>query len=105
MWVEERIRELLELEPRLAELEAEVDAIRDDGHSSWFCSNFMWLPMNTRLRLLIGVARRSRLGDEDSSELYDSREYERMFLHLSRRLPPCRACGCRTFLALRLATP
>jgi len=92
---------LFALEPRLAELEREVDAVRDPGDTPWFCSNFLWLPINTRLRLLIGVARLPQPGDEDRAILYDSRAYELVFEHLSRRLPGCRACGCRRFLALR----
>ena len=87
------------MEPRLVELEQEVDAVRDDGQATWFCSNFLWLPVNTRLRLLIGVAR-VRQPDEDR-RLYDSRAYELVFTHLSQRMPPCRGCGCARFLALR----
>jgi hypothetical protein len=90
-------------EPRLAELEREIDALRDDGSGPWFCSNFLWLPINTRLRLLIGVARLPQPGDEAHPELYDSHAYERVFTHLSRRLPPCRNCGCARFAALRTA--
>jgi len=78
---------LLRLEPRLGALQAEVDAAVDDGKTSFFCSNYLWLPVNTRLRLLIGVARTPQPGDEAHPELYDSRSYERVFEHLSRRLP------------------
>jgi hypothetical protein len=95
------VEDLYRLEPRLAELEREVDAMRDDGRSEWFCSNFLWLPVNTRLRLLVGVAREPRPGDAELPELYDSRAYERVFEHLSKRLPPCRNCGCRRFQVVR----
>ena len=99
MRVDPGVSELFRLEPRLAELEREVAAVRDDRQGSWFCSNFLWLPINTRLRLLIGVARLPQ-PDEDR-RLYDSRAYEQVFEHLSRRLPPCRGCGCRRFAELR----
>jgi hypothetical protein len=95
------VPELFALEPRLAELEREVDGLCDDGQRAWFCSNFLWLPINTRLRLLLGVARTPRPLDAQHPELYDSRAYELVFEHLSQRLPPCRGCGCRRFAALR----
>jgi hypothetical protein len=84
------------LDPRVAELEREVDAVKDEG-GPWFCSNFVWLPVNTRLRLFVGVARLPEADRPDAPELYDSRLYEQVFDHLSRRLPPCRDCGCRRF--------
>ena len=99
------IPNLFAFEPRLADLERDVDEARDDGTSSWYCSNFVWLPLNTRLRLLVGVARLPQPGDEEHPELYESRAYERVFEFLSRRLPACRNCGCRRFLALRTASP
>ena len=101
--VQARVDELLRVEPRLSELQSEIDAVRDDGQRAWFCSNFLWLPFNTRLRLLLGVARLPQPEDEKHRELYDSRAYELIFEHLSERLPPCRACGCRRFLAARTA--
>ena len=101
--MEPSIADLFAVEPRLAELERDVDGVRDDGRASWFCSNFLWLPLNTRLRLLLGVARIPQPGDEERAELYDSRAYELVFGYLSRRLPACRNCGCRRFLDLRTA--
>lgn len=97
------VEELFQLEPRLEALRAEVDAVRDTGEGTFFCSNYVWLPVNTRLRLLLGVARIPQHGDEERPELYDSRCYERVFEHLSRRLPGCRDCGCRIFAAQRNA--
>lgn len=99
--VDGRLDELFRLEPRLLELQREVDAVVDDGKSSWFCSNYVWLPVNTRLRLLIGVARVTPAGEALQPELFDSRAYERVFTFLSQRLPPCRGCGCQRFQTLR----
>lgn len=99
--VEAEAQHFLRLDPRLLEIQREVDSVRDDGVAPWFCSNFVWLPVNTRLRALIGVARDRRPGDEAHAELYDSRSYEIVFVFLSRKLPPCRECGCRRFDALR----
>ena len=93
--------ELCRREPRLRSLEEEVQSVRDDGGPGFFCSNFIWLPVNGRLRGLLGVARIPCPGDEAQSELYDSRAYELAFGHLSRLLPACRACGCRSFQPLR----
>jgi hypothetical protein len=95
------VAELFELEPRLEELRREVDEVRDTGEGSFFCSNYVWLPVNTRLRLLLGVARLPQPGDERHPELYDSRCYERIFQFLSPRLPACRGCGCRIFAGQR----
>jgi len=102
--VQDGIAELLRLEPRIGELEREIDGVRDDGSAPWFCSNFVWLPVNTRLRQVVGVARLPQPGDEAHPELYHSRTYERAFEHLSRRLPPCRACGCVKFEELARAS-
>jgi hypothetical protein len=97
------LADLYQLEPQLGEIERELDAVKDDGSGPWFCSNFLWLPVNTRLRLLVGVARLPQPGDEQHPELYDSHSYELVFTHLSQRLPGCRNCGCRRFAALRAA--
>ena len=93
--------ELCRLEPRLLELEQEARAVRDDPAKSFFCSNYVWLPLNGELRQLIGVARIPGDEERERPELYDSRAYELAFAHLSRLLPPCRGCGCRRFQPVR----
>ena len=93
--------ELAALEPELAELEAQARSYHDDGTAPFFCSNFLWLPMYTRLRSLIGA---HRPPDEDGSTegaLYDSRVFELAYEHLSRLMPPCRDCGCHRFDPVR----
>ena len=90
--------EMATLEPRLLELEAEVDAVVDDGsHGSFFCSNHVWLPLATRLRSLVGVGRPGWSTREEGDLRYDSRAFEACYVHLSVRMPPCRGCGCEVF--------
>ena len=86
--------ELCAIEPGLLALEEEVRSCEDDGTGSFFCSNYAWLPLNAKLKALIGVARPgvSRAAPDDVR--YSSHAYEAAYLHLSRFLPPCRDCGC-----------
>ncbi len=89
---------LCELEPALRELETDVRAVRDDGSGSFFCSNFIWLPLDGRLKQLVGTGRRrfhAMLGEPEV--LHHSRAYETAYLHLSPMMPKCRACGCVRF--------
>ena len=97
--------ELCRLEPRLLELQADVEAVTDDGAASFFCSNFEWMPMLGRLKELVGVARlRTKDSDPEIDRvLRDSRAFEAAFEALSRRMPPCRDCGCRGFAPVREA--
>ncbi len=91
-------KELTALEPRLLELERDARGVEDDGSTSFFCSNFVWLPLNATLRAVIGVARR---GEDPDPRLRSSVTYETAYDHLSRLLPPCRNCGCERFDPLR----
>ena len=94
---------LVELEPRLTELEADVRGIRDDGSNSWFCSNFVWMPVAGRLKALVGTARLPVGEETRTGVLFDGRSYMVAFYHLSRLMPPCRDCGCSLFDPIRLA--
>lgn len=115
-------QDLLMLEPRLRDLEEEARAIEDDGSISFFCSNYEWLPINSKLKALLGVGRKeapaepldkrytfdeedleegAEGGEEDDVDedlLFDSRVYEVAYLELSALIPPCRNCGCRRFM-------
>jgi hypothetical protein len=93
--------ELCELEPRLRALEADVRAVRDEGRGTFFCSNFVWLPLNARLRGLIGVARKGEVAPGGEGVLFDGAAYEVAYRHLSPLMPPCRDCGCRVFQPVR----
>ena len=89
--------ELLRREPRLHDLEGQVRAVDDDGAADWFCSNFVWMPLQATLQELVGVARIPQADDEPASVLFDGRSFRVAYEHLSRLLPPCRSCGCRLF--------
>ncbi|MFT5292003.1 MAG: hypothetical protein ACI8QS_000863 [Planctomycetota bacterium] len=97
--------DLCTLEPRLRELEVRMAAVGDPGSGTFFCSNFVWLPLNADLRDLVGTARRrsmdadggTNLSEEDLRCLYSSVCYETAYIVLSKLLPPCRDCGCRLF--------
>jgi hypothetical protein len=89
---------LCELEPALRELELEVRAVRDDGQSAFFCSNFEWMPLDGKLKALVGTGRR-RFHEMrgEPALLHHSEAYEVAYLHLSPLMPSCRDCGCRHF--------
>ncbi|MEX1024885.1 MAG: hypothetical protein WD226_07385 [Planctomycetota bacterium] len=87
---------LVELEPRLAELEAKLRAVEDTG-GAFFCSNFVWLPLNAELKALLGVVRERRTERGDPEVLASSYSYEVAYDVLSPLLPPCRDCGCIAF--------
>ena len=89
------------LEPELLELERQVDAVVDDGSGSFFCSNHEWLPLASRLRALVGVTRPGWRNRQEGDPRYDSHAFEACYLHLSRRMPPCRGCGCEAFMPWR----
>ncbi|MAB80603.1 MAG: hypothetical protein CMJ89_14720 [Planctomycetes bacterium] len=119
-------QDLLLLEPRLREVEDELRGIRDDGASSFFCSNYEWLPISARLKVLLGPGRKeppveeldggcvftevdldegAEGGEEDDLEsdlLFDSRVFEIAYVELSRRMPACRDCGCQRFMPILL---
>jgi len=115
--------DLVLLEPRLPALEEEVRAIHDDGSKSFFCSNYEWLPIYAKLKVILGVGRKepdrtpssadlsedelaeeaAEAGEEDDLEaglLYDSRVFEVAYTYLSKLMPPCRDCGCQKFLPI-----
>jgi hypothetical protein len=92
---------LAELEPALVAFEEEARAVHDDGVAVFFCSNFVWLPMYTRLKTIIGVHRPPPPGGKREGVLFESATFEVAYVHLSRLLPPCRNCGCRLFDPIR----
>lgn len=95
---------LAALEPRIKDLERRARAVKDDGSGAFFCSNYLWLPMYTELRDLIGAQRKRVDGESKQGILYDSYAFEQVYIELSRLLPPCRDCGCRKFQQLMEAS-
>ena len=105
--------ELKQLDARLAEMESAARAVADDGEASFFCSNFHWLPMYTRLKGIIGVHRKiddvppsapesgEALLDGPYGVLWSSEAFEVAYRYLSALLPPCRRCGCQLFDEVR----
>ena len=94
--------EICRLEPRVKDVEALARAITDDGQGSFFCSNFVWLPVQAELGMLVGVHRKIPI-EEGAEVLLDSRTFEVAYDVLSRLLPPCRDCGCAGFEPVRRA--
>ena len=89
---------LCALEPALLDLEADVRAVRDDGEGEFFCSNYEWLPLDGRLKTLVGTDRRrfhAMAGEPEA--LHHTRAYGTAYVALSRLMPPCRNCGCVRF--------
>lgn len=94
--------ELKRREPRLRELEERVHALHDDGKGSFFCANFLWLPLASELRQVVGVMRISdpELGPGDAQAealLGTSDAFESAYIELTSHLPTCRDCGCRLY--------
>lgn len=85
------------LEPRIKDMERRARAVEDDGSGAFFCSNYLWLPMYTELRDVIGAQRKRVDGEAKEGVLFDSYAFERVYLVLSKLLPACRDCGCRKF--------
>ncbi len=96
--------ELAALEPRLTALEERARAIEDDGERNFFCSNFVWLPIATSLRGILGAYRRrdANVSVSVPDELFRAESFEVAVLHLSKLIPPCRNCGCVRFEPVRL---
>jgi hypothetical protein len=81
-------RELCRIEPRLAELEGEIRAIKDTG--KWFCANEHWLNLKSRMSLLVGWR-------AENPELRTSKAYDIAYDELYQLLPDCRKCRCIAF--------
>lgn len=81
--------QLVSLEPRLAGLLKEADAVRDPGGSS-FCANSVWYTrFKPRLVKLVGWGAEKQDKVLRSPEAYDL-SYEQIYY----ALPSCRNCMC-----------
>ena len=88
--------EMCVIKPRLSRLLREIQRVRDDGQSEYFCRNKRWYGWPPRdddgykseMHALVGfyAAR---------PELATSQAYDVAYRTLYRALPPCRGpCGC-----------
>lgn len=84
-------------EPRLAELLAKTEAIKDDGSTSAFCANSHWYGragqagLKQELVELVGWARHRGVG---YGYLWDSASYDVAYETIYAALPDCRNCAC-----------
>jgi hypothetical protein len=100
LWVMQSVPDyesIADLEPRIRDLERRARAVADDGEGSFFCSNFIWLPMYTEMRDLLGAQRKRVQGEAREGILFDSHAFEHVYIRLSKLLPACRNCGCQRF--------
>jgi hypothetical protein len=82
--------ELVELEPRLLDLEKDVKSVKDDQSRESFCANDVWYGIfRSDLSSLVG--RYSRGND---AKLRTPYAFEVAYNHLYELLPPCRNCLC-----------
>jgi len=80
---------LLRREPKLARLQSELAAVRDEGGSS-FCANRLWyVRYEQQVRRLVGEG-----AESDDPLLRTSEAYELSRHVLYRLLPDCRDCIC-----------
>jgi hypothetical protein len=82
--------DLTSLEPRLAGMSAEIQAITDDGESRCFCADEIWSErFKPELCQLVGFFRRPGHPVLSTSFAYDT-----AFEKLRGAFPPCRNCCC-----------
>ena len=92
-------QDLVEMEPRLADLEEDARSVEDDGQGESFCANDIWyghgpyrgIGLVQRLEGLVGW-----LADGSKPPLLrSSAAYDVAYRHVYNLLPDCRGdCGC-----------
>lgn len=84
---------LIELEPRLIDLERRIKAIKDNKKKPSFCANWFWYSSPNRFRNhmsdLVGWD-----AEGDNPILKSSKAYDVAYEHLYSLLPNCRNCIC-----------
>ncbi len=84
---------LVEIEPRLGQLLAEVRKVKDDKQMAGFCANNVWFGNNRhhgfkpRMYVLVGRA-------SVHPQLRSSTAYSMAYAKLYDALPSCRNCNC-----------
>jgi len=81
---------LVDREPRLADLYAEISHVTDDGSSVTFCANRLWY-VHFEPRLLDLVGSRAETPD---ALIRAPEAYTHARRTLYRLLPDCRSCVC-----------
>lgn len=76
-------------EPALADLHAELSAVRDEGGPSFCANKFWYIHADPRLAALVG-----HHAQTDDSLLLSPQAYETARRTLFNLLPDCRNCVC-----------
>jgi hypothetical protein len=80
--------QIVRIEPALAELLKEIEAVKDDLARPAFCASATWVDqVKPRLCQLVGWGARD-------SRLRSMQAYEAACEVLRAPLPPCRGCAC-----------
>ncbi|WP_163337924.1 hypothetical protein [Desulfopila sp. IMCC35008] len=85
------IPEIFNLEPRLKQLEDDIQAVDSDVPN--FCANHLWY------RTLDGPNFKARMGQlvgwfSDNPALQSHDTYSTVYHYLYKQLPHCKDCGC-----------
>lgn len=81
---------IVQLEPKLLELEKQIKAVKDDRTKPSFCANNVWYrQFKPKMVVLVGWSSKSKLPELMTDDAYDV-----AYDHLYALLPNCRNCMC-----------
>jgi hypothetical protein len=82
--------EMVVVEPRLARLLSDIQAIKDPGGPKGFCANYHWVTnLKPTFVRLVGFQARG-----EDARLRTMEAYDLAYQTLYAALPDCRDCGC-----------